>query len=152
MKTLLKAFLPSLQLVHSANEDFYDAWRRSFPSLESITNYAHDVWCSECHRGEIGVGNNRFCHDTNHHFFKYSLRNYGCNCWPDNYDSTWNSGRARQFGISMWTPGDNGKPVNSSVYGVDEVDAECHRTYQRLQCLTLDHANGDLRLIFLWIC
>lgn len=63
------------------------------------------------------------------------LRNYACNCFPENYDAepqTTNS-KAKP----SWHMGANGKPV-------DEIDAACRRLRDRYTCITFDVENEVL--------
>ena len=52
--------------------------------------------------------------------FRRALRDYGCNCYPSNYDSFY----GRDPTVVLWQLGLNGK-------GVDVVDAACQNAFHR---------------------
>jgi len=58
-------------------------------------------------------------------YFK-ALRNYGCNCYPDNHDTV------NLFtGGTLWVLGINGA-------GIDDVDKACQNAYHRYNCYEMD--------------
>lgn len=60
-----------------------------------------------------------------------ALRNYGCNCYPENMDNL-----PVQFNAGpSWHLGFNGLPIN-------ELDAACTLLGHRYNCIVLDHDNG----------
>ena len=80
--------------------------------------------------------------DCNDNFLKFALRNYGCNCFSDNFDGqdTWeNEGylgwRSRQLSVKPWHLADNGDPV-------DWLDKICQDTHRKFHCVLQDRAAG----------
>lgn len=68
------------------------------------------------------------------HEFRAALRNYGCNCFPENFDGP-PSFNGRD---NSWHMGKNGKPIN-------EVDAACTRLRDAYTCITIDVENNLLQ-------
>lgn len=62
---------------------------------------------------------------------KDMLRNYGCNCFPENFDDL----KQTADGNKSWNMGRNGKPI-------DEVDAACGRLRDAYTCITFDVENA----------
>ena len=55
-----------------------------------------------------------------------ALRNYGCNCYPENFDTV-----NLNTGSVLWVLGQNG-------HGVDDVDLACQNAYHRYHCFEMD--------------
>lgn len=55
-----------------------------------------------------------------------ALRDYGCNCYPENFDEEY-----QDSGVELWHMGHNGMPV-------DEVDQVCHRAFHLYHCFEQD--------------
>jgi len=63
-----------------------------------------------------------------------ALRNYGCNCWPENFDDV----PAKKNGVTeSWHMGKNGKPIN-------DLDAACTKLRDSFTCITYDYMDGLL--------
>jgi len=76
-----------------------------------------------------------FCHWKLHHT-QNALRNYGCNCFPSNFDFDKRS-ICNRWTCMQWTMGKNGKPI-------DKLDKECAHLRDRIKCLELDAENGAI--------
>lgn len=116
--------------------------RGSYPQGVPIIDVVRDVMCKECFNytdAEMNSGADEKCPRAVPEF-KFGLRNYGCNCFSDNFDTTWQNGKAWSQGIRGWAPGANGPPV-------DPLDEACLRMHKRLECVRFDLANGDYQLV-----
>jgi len=74
---------------------------------------------------EYAKSSDKNCPYNQMRYFK-ALRNYGCNCFPENFDSI------NLFtGSVLWVLGQNG-------HGVDDVDLACQNGYHRYHCYEMD--------------
>jgi len=70
------------------------------------------------------------------HHIQAALRNYGCNCFPSNFDFDKRS-LCKKWNCMQWTMGKNGKPI-------DKIDRECAHLRDRIKCLELDAEQGGI--------
>lgn len=61
------------------------------------------------------------------------LRNYGCNCFPSNFDDI----PVKSGAQLSWHMGNNGKPL-------DEIDYHCKKLHDAYKCIQMDADDGKL--------
>jgi len=95
-------------------------------------------FCEACHPYENATesdNNSRNCPISRMHTMKLGLRNYGCNCYSDNYDTLYTSQTNAYYGVRGWAHGNNGLPV-------DDLDTSCHKQHLRMKCVDQDVKDG----------
>ena len=71
------------------------------------------------------TGNTGNCPIRTRHYYR-ALREYGCNCYPENFDVEY-----RNTGEVLWHMGHNGAPI-------DDVDQACQSSFHQYQCYEKD--------------
>lgn len=82
-----------------------------------------------CHRYEQANGGSTCPYSARH--FLNALRNYGCNCYPDNQDQP----RPSNSAVNEWHMGSNGLPI-------DDLDQACLQLHESYRCVEMDRANN----------
>jgi len=116
-----------------ADEDYYDD---PFPGLRGLADTHGNKPLLQMLRAEIcklyhSDKSLRKCPAKTTHI-EAALRNYGCNCWPSNFDGA--PAKASSLNPS-WHMGKNGRPVS-------DLDAACMKMRDQLTCLALDRQDG----------
>ena len=65
--------------------------------------------------------------------YSFALRNYGCNCYPSNYDQ-----QAKFSNKTELHFGANGKPFLE-----DDLDQACSEAFKNYRCFSMDSQHGD---------
>lgn len=117
MKTTLKALALTMLQKALAQDNSTDVLPQMDRGLREIKNMLEELSCAA---GQC----------VSYKGYQRILRDYGCNCFPEDENAEWD-------GIAIYQFESHGEPV-------DELDSACKEAYKRYRCFTHDVDNGLL--------